>query len=443
MTKKGQTSGLPKAPPPDEGKAGKKQPRLIKEYKSRAERDAAVQRWILIGTGVVIGVAVLLLAVAMIGAAVAPTQTAATVNGENITVGELQTAVRLERGLRNVELNNVVAQYRALGATDDQLNQFLQSQPPFSTWLSEDSVPDQIGSTVLNQLIDARLIQAAVQSAGLSADSAAVEQRIQEFFGYDPAAVLATPTATTSPTASPTPLVSPTPSPSPTATLTPEFTPTASLTPVPSGTPSPTPNATEIASQFTENRDSFFGAIRSLTGLSDDQITAYFQRQALANALRDQVTAELARESQFLNTRVIEVDSEPKANEIVAALAAGESFSDLARANSQAESSVVGGQLDWQSVSQLSATFGADAKTALEAAAVGGVVGPIVTPNGTWVVLQVQGSEQRTMTDEEYEQAKSAAFAEYLTSLRDAATITLSDAWIGRVPMDPRLAIRN
>ena len=62
MSKKGQTSGLPKAPPPDAGKSGKKQPRLIKEYKTKAERDSAIQRWLIIGTGIVIGVAVVLLA---------------------------------------------------------------------------------------------------------------------------------------------------------------------------------------------------------------------------------------------------------------------------------------------------------------------------------------------------------------------------------------------
>jgi hypothetical protein len=348
----------------------------------------------------------------------------------------------MERGLRNLELNNVVRQYRALGATDDQINQFLQSQPPFSTWISENNLPDQIGSTVLNQLIDARLIQAAVQSSGLTVDSAAVDARVQKFFGYDPVAALSTPTSSPSPNASPTPLVSPTPSPSPTATLTPEFTPTASLTPLPSGTPSPTPNATELADQYTKNRDDFYASIRSLTGLTDSEINAYFERQAQAEVLRDHVTAELSREATFLNTRVIEVDSEQKANDVVAALAAGESFSDLARANSSAQSSAVGGQLDWQSLSQLSATFGADAKTALEAAAVGSVVGPIATPSGTWAVFQVLGSEQRIMTDDEYDQAKSEAFTEYLKGLRDAAAIALTDAWIGRVPLDPRLSIR-
>ena len=441
MSKKGQTSGLPKAPPPEVAKNAKKQPRLIKEYKTRAERDAAVQRWLLIGTGIVIGVAVLLLAIAMIGAAVAPTQAAATVNGEAITVGDLQHAVRMERGLRNLELNNVVGQYRALGATDDQINQFLQSQPPFSTWISENNLPDQIGSTVLNQLIDARLVQAAVQSAGLTLDSAAVESRVQQFFGYDPVAALSTPTASPSPTASPTPLVSPTPSPSPTATLTSEFTPVPSLTPEPSGTPAPTLSATEVANQFTENRSNFFASIRSLTGLSDAEINAYFERQAQVNVLRDHITADLPRDATFLNTRVIEVDSEQTANDLVAALAAGESFGDLARANSQAESSVVGGQLDWQSLSQLAATFGADARTALEAAAIGSVAGPVATSNGTWAVFQVLGSEQRTMSDQEFEQAKAEAFDEYLTGLRAAATIALTDAWIGRVPLDPRLTL--
>ena len=81
MSKKGQTSGMPKATPPDPNQqSAKKQPRLIKEYHSKAERDAAVQRWLVLGTGIVIAVAAAFIVIALIGAAVTPTQAAATVN---------------------------------------------------------------------------------------------------------------------------------------------------------------------------------------------------------------------------------------------------------------------------------------------------------------------------------------------------------------------------
>ncbi len=307
MTKKGQTN-LPKAAPAKETKPAK-QPRLIKEYHTRKERDAAVQRWLIIGTGIIIVVVVSLMVIALIGAAITPGQEAASVDGDVITVGELQSQVRLERALRNVQLNDAVSQYRAFGASDDQIIQFLQSQPPYSTWISEANVPDQIGNTVLNQIIDDRLIAAAAAAAGVTVDDAAIQQRIEDFFGYDPAAALSTATPTLMPTASPTPLVSPTPSPSPTATLTPEFTPTASLTPEPSATPSATPNATEVAEQFNTVRDSFLGVVRQQSGMSDAELNAMFAREALTRALRDQVTAELSREQAFVSARVIEVDS--------------------------------------------------------------------------------------------------------------------------------------
>lgn len=441
MSKKGQTSGLPKAPPPDPKQAAKKQPRLIKEYHTKAERDAAVQRWLLLGTGIVIAVAVILIVIALIGAAVTPTQSAATVNGESITVGELQRGVRLERAIRNLEMNNTVAQYRALGASNDQIVQFLQGQAPFSNWISEESVPEQLGSTVLSQMIEQRLINTAAAQAGVAVDDAQVDAFIQQFFGYDPVAVISTPTASPSPTASPTPLVSPTPTASPTATLTPEFTPTASLTPAPSSTPAATLNPTEIADRFVTSRDSFFSTIRSQTSLSDSDIRTYFAGLALTNALRDHLTADMSSETTFLNTRVIEVDTEQKANDIVAALAAGESFADLARANSQHQSAAIGGELDWQPLSQLAATFGTDAETALTGAATGAVIGPVTTGSGTWVVFQVRGSEQRTMTGAELEQAKAQAFAEYVTGLKDSADTSFTDAWIGNVPLDPRLSI--
>lgn len=442
MSKKGQTSGMPKTAPPDPTKQdARKQPRLIKEYHTKAQRDAAMQRWLMLGTGIVIAVAAVLIVIAIIGAIVQPTQTAATVNGETITVGELQRDVRLERAIRNLELNNAVAQYRAFGVSDDQIIQFLQSQAPFSNWISEESVPEQLGSTVLNQTIEQRLINAAAVAAGVSVDDAAVDAFIEQFFGYDPVALLSTPTPSPEPTASPTPLVSPTPTASPTATLTPEFTPTASMMPVATGTPAPTLNPTEIADQFATSRDNFFASIRSQTGLSDADIRIYFAGLALNEALRDHLTADLSREANFLDTRVIEVGSETQANEIVAALAAGESFGDLARANSQHTSSTLGGELGWLPVTELAADFGDAAEAALSGASVGAVVGPVATANGTWVVFQVRGSEPRTMTDEEFEQAKAQAFDDYVGELKAAATTSLTDAWIGNVPLDPRLAI--
>ncbi|HYO89491.1 MAG TPA: hypothetical protein VER79_12635, partial [Candidatus Limnocylindrales bacterium] len=256
MTKKGQTNQLPKAAPPAQPTTGK-QPRLIKEYHTQKERDAALQRWLIIGTGIIISVVAGLLVIAIIAAAIAPGQPAATVNGATITVGELQSQVRLERAMRNAQLNEAVAQYRALGASDDQIIQFLQGQPPYSTWISEANVPDQIGNTVLNQMIDDRLIAADAVARGIMVDDAAVQKRIEDFFGFDAAAALSTATPTLEPSVTPTPLVSPTPSPSPMPTLTPEFTLTPSMTPVASATPSATPNATEVAGQFVSARDSF------------------------------------------------------------------------------------------------------------------------------------------------------------------------------------------
>jgi parvulin-like peptidyl-prolyl isomerase len=441
MTKKGQTSHMPKPAPPKET-ATSKQPRLIKEYHTKKERDAALQRWLLIGTGVVIAVAVVLLGIAVISAIVRPTQPAATVNGDTITVGELQTEVRLERALRNVQLNETVNQYRALGASDDQISQFLQSQPPFSTWISEASVPDQIGNTVLNQMIDNRLAAAAAAERGIVIDQTAVDQRIQDFFGFDPAAALSTPTATTEPTASPTPLVSPTPSLTPTATLTPEVTPTASLTPVASATPSPTPNATEVFDQFVSVRDSFLGVIKQESGLGDAEIQALFEREALQNALRDAVTAEISREEPFVDARVIQVDSEQKANDILAAVNNGESFADLARANSSHGSAATGGELDWRSLTSLSSEFGEDVKTALQDAGPGAVVGPVTTDAGTFVLFQVRATEPRELSDAEFEAARNQAYDDFMTSLRQNADVSFTNNWIGNIPLEPRLAIR-
>ncbi len=134
---------------------------------------------------------------------------------------------------------------------------------------------------------------------------------------------------------------------------------------------------------------------------------------------------------------------ESKANDIVAALAAGESFANLARANSMHASASTGGEMDWRSLTDLSAEFGANAETALQDAAAGAVVGPVTTDAGTFVVFQVRGTEPRELSDAEFEQARNLAFDEYLSTLRQGADVNFTNNWIGNVPSDPALLIQQ
>ena len=445
MTKRSQSAGLPKStsakstPKADAASQRRSQPRLIREYKTKAEREAVVQRYLIIGTAVVVGVAaIILIAAILVDQLVVPRQTTAVVNGDPITIAEFEQRVRFERALINNQLSQAILTATSFGITGDQLNQFLGSQEPYATWLTEVQVADQLGNRVLNDMIEDRLIRQRAAEIGVSVTDADVQKQINEFFGYDPEAALLAPTATITATTTPTPFVSPTPTNTPTITPTPELTVTPTFTAFPSATPTTTPDATQRADEFRTTRDEFFASLRQQAGLSDADINAIFQDRALRAALREQVTAELTHSAPFVNVRQILVDSQISADEVLAALQAGESFTELAQSVSTDSSNTQGGELGWVQLSSLETQYGAAFTDAISAAEVGALIGPVQTDSGFHVV-QLRAREDRELTDAQYEAERDTVFSTYLEELRTSneANIDINDIWLDNIPSQP------
>lgn len=447
MTKRGSTN-LPQKSKPDvpapapQTRPNPLQPRLLKEYTSKAEREAVIQRWIILGTVIALVVGLVILGIAfLVDGVIVPSQAAAVVNGETITVRDFETRVRLERALINEQLNQGIALFASFGLSRDEIVQQLQSNPPYSTYLSEIQVSDTLGNRVLNQMIDDVIIRQQAEALGVSVTDEDIQNEINEYFGYDPVAAVAEPTPTTEPTASPTPFVSPTPSPVPTNTPTPEFTPTPTVTPLATNTPVPTPGPTQRYETFTSNRDGFYAALRSQAGVSDAEINAYFATRALRNKLRDTVFAETPRTAPFVNARHILVDSEELALELIDGLNAGESFAQLARTvSTDTGSGAQGGELGWSSPDNYVEPF-ADA---VREAEIGALIGPVSTQFG-WHIIQVRGREDREQTDAEYERSLDLEFEDYVDELRSSDTVTVEvfDIWVDNVPAEPRFIPRG
>jgi hypothetical protein len=409
---------------------------------TRHERDAQIQRWVIIGTGIAIAAVVLLLVVTfVIDQLVVPNQVVATVDGQNITVAQFQKRVRLERYLKNQQIVNIIQTYLQFGYTEQQILQQLQSTPPYSDWVQQLQVPDQMGLAVIDQLIEDQLVRNAARERGITVSQALIDDRINEFFGYNPAEFEPTPEATgepsptPTPTITPTPYVSPTPSPTPTITPTPEFTATPSLTPLPTLIPSVTPNATERANTFQTQRNDYFRQIRLATGLSDADINEYFEVLALRKALEDSVTADLTQQGLFADVRHILVATESEAQDIIAALNAGESFSALARAvSTDTGSGARGGELGWAPVTQYVKEF-ADA---VRTAELGAVVGPVKSEFG-YHIIQVRAREDRELDQSQLDNAKASAFNSWLTDYKTSkqAVTQTFPTWTNHVPTDP------
>ncbi len=449
------TTGQPKPDQPrkeSESSKARQQPKLLREYRSRHERETEIQRIVIIGTTV----AVLLMVVILVGAIIneqliVPNQAVANVNGTNITVSQFKTRARIERALLIQQLNSALSLYQSFGYTSDQLNQLVSSQQPYSTWYGELQVADQLGNDVLNTMVEDELARQKAAELNISVTDADVEAQIQKQVGYTPPSA-ATPTITPSPTITPTPLVSPTPSPMPTSTPTPNateaataasaaataavteaFTPT--FTPYPSATPSPTPNVTEQATQYVQNKNSLLNSLATSAGVSQADVMDYFRTVALRAKVEKAVITDVSHTAPYVDARHILVGDQDTANNVLAALKAGESFSALAKAVSTDGSSSQGGELGWAPASNYVKEF-ADA---VKSADIGALVGPVKSQYG-YHVIQVRAREDRPLSDSDYQTALDNEFNTYLTNLRtDPKTnVQIFDTWTDNVPTDPQ-----
>lgn len=434
------TTGLPKAPqpPPEPPPRSRLQPKLMREYRSKHEREAEIQRLVILGTALAAGIALLILVLAVANdQLLVPNQAVANVNGTTINVGQFRTRAKIERVLLSQQLNNALAVYSGFGYTTEQLQQLITSQQPYSTWYGELTIPDQLGNSVLNTMVEDELIRQKARELGITVSDAEVDAQIQKSFGFDAETAGVPPTATTVPTETPTPLVSPTPSPertlAPTATVD-LTTVTPTVTPLPSATPSATPNATEEATQAANASQTFFSNIRSSTGVSDGDIREYFRMQVLREKVRDAVITDVQHTAPFINARHILVADEAEANLALQALQNGESFASLAKAMSTDGSAQSGGELGWAPASNYVTEFADAAKSA----EIGVLTGPVKTQFG-FHIIQVRAREDREMNDSEYETALNQGFNTYIEDLRAAETsnIQLFDAWTDNVPTEP------
>lgn len=517
MSKRRQsTTGLPKAekktPPPstavtsEGGRNTSQAGRPLREHQSRAEREAQVQRYVILGTGIAVVLVVVLIAIALIvDQVINPGRSVASVNGEGISVRAFEQRVRLERLVTNERVNNGIATFLSFGFTTDPneaFGQLLQSDPELSATWNQLTVPDQLGLAVLNKMIDEQLIRDEAEARGISVTEAEIEAQIDQFFNYDPervaeleaeaaAAAEATPESTAEGTPNPdataeievtadaertaqavpettldpnvtvtptitptrTPFVSPTPSPTATATPTPtptvvvevtgeataETTATITPTPFPTIPPAPTQSAADIRDAYDEARERFFDEASRL-GLSRAYVTAYFEGLALREKLRDIIGEEQSTgTATWANARhiLVPLENPERAQDILDALSAGESFAALARASStDTGSGANGGELGWANIANYVEPF----RDAVRDAAIGAVVGPVESEFG-YHIIQVRAREERPLEEFEADNAVSEAFTTWLenhrSTLREAGDIETNSIWTDFVPLDP------
>jgi peptidyl-prolyl cis-trans isomerase D len=466
MAKKRQTTGLPKtgtakpAPQPTQETPAPstrvpnpfaRTETATQGYRTRAEVEAEWQRRIVLITALAVGAILILLIIAFIfDGIIRPNQPVATVNGDNITVAQFRDRVSIEHELLNVRFSNALAQYTTFTNGDvNQAFQQLGQQEPYATWYNELTFPDTLANRIVNEMVDDEIVEDYAQANGIEVSEEDVDSQINDFLGYDPEAVALIgqpPTETPTPTTTPTPIVSPTPSVVPTETPLPTNTPTTApvegaatgeveptldVTAVPTGTATATLSPTEVEGQFITRRDALFDRLRREAGVGDGAIRDYFRTLALREKVSEQLRGE-SETATYVNARHILVATEEEAQDVLAALSAGESFADLARSvSTDTGSGANGGELDWSPAFQFVEEF----STAVIEAPIGEVVGPIETQFG-FHIIQVRDREERELEESQIDQAQGSALQQWITEQRDAEGVNseVYDTWADNVP---------
>ena len=366
-------------------------------------------------------------------------QPVAEVNGDDITTGEFQALVTVQR---NQLLNQYLEylQYQQVFGLDTsaQLQQIALSLQD----------PIELGQQVLDDMIRNVLIRQEAERRGISISAEELETYKQQQFGFYPNG---TPSPTVTPTqvervyptlsaeqlalvtVTPVPTEGPTSTPLPTATVDPDATPVPTSTTAPTPLPSATP--TPYTLEGYENTYATAQASLVDAGMSREQYNRVFETQLLRQKLYEEVTADIPREQEQVWARHILVGTEEQAQDIIERLNNGDKFANLATQLSlDTGSGASGGDLGWFGRGQMVAPF-EEAAFNLE---VGEISEPVQSDFG-WHIIQVIDRTTFPATASEYRQARDAAFDEFLTNLREESEVTIYDYWTERVPTEPGL----
>jgi peptidyl-prolyl cis-trans isomerase D len=401
---------------------------LARKQTSRAKREARLQRWILIGTGIVAAAA---LGVIGYGAYdqqyLKPNRVVASVLDAKITGTQFANQVKVDN-------------YMQFGG-----------QVPLSAYGMDANTYSKF---TLDSMIDDLVMAQKAKDQGITVSDQEVEREVQLAFGYDAGTPepTGTPTSTAipdagSPTATSTFVFTPTPR--PTSTLAPGATPSSTPTPEPiltatptaagtvtiTPTPSPQPTATPVsASAFNQQLATFITQVSTATGLTSDEVKAAWYNRIRASLVQKKLVEALNikpdKEKTMIHAAHILVSTEDEAKQIAARIKAGEEFEKVAAQSSIDHSNAYkGGDLGWFGPGALDQTF----EDAALKVPVGQIGDPVQTQFG-WHLIKVYDRRQQPTTASEQDQQVQDMLNALVKQWRTDYNAVTEDFWTDFVP---------
>lgn len=426
----------------------KQSPKIVtKKHLARLERERIQNHWIVMAS-----IAIIVIVVGVLGYGILDQlvlrgmKPVATVAGEKISTNDFVSFSRFYRYQLIQQYNQTYQMAQMFGTDQTYASYFQNSLTQIQTSLD---TPATIGETVMNQLIEDRLIRQEAARLGITVTKAEVDSALQEAFGY-----YANGTPTPAPTA--TTFLTPTISAQQAewiATLTPTVgvEPTAEVAVEPTTAPTEVVvEPTAIAATPTEEPTSTPYTLdgykseydKYMKTLSDEaQLTdADLRRVYESNLFREKVTeakvADVSQKQDQVWARHILVATLEEAQQVQKRLKSGENFIAIAQEVSlDPGSKDAGGDLGWFGTGVMVPEFESAAFTLK----IGETSEPVKSTHG-FHIIQVLGREERTLDTTALENLKSTTFSEWLQSQKDTVTITKIDNFADLVPTEPSLA---
>jgi len=432
-------------------------PKLVtRKHIARKEREEKQIKSALIVTGIVIGLALLLLVYVLVdNFIVQPNKVVAHVGDAEIKAGDFKSNVSYSRLNMLSTINNYAYYAQILGESGSQF------KSAGVELIAELNDTELIGENVLNQMIDDQLIREEAAKRGLTVSDEEVQESMQSSFGFYP---MGTKTPTITPTMVNTPtwsseqfnLIKPTETatPAPTSTATPEgweptqaataaseteavpeeTTPTAepTATEIPTVTPTPTVYTTKL---YRKELGNYLDNVKNY-GISQQQIEEIFRANLFRTKLMEDVTKDMLPQEEQVWVRHILVDSEDKADELIDNLKNGGDWTALAAENSIDEANKDnGGDLGWIGINDNFVQEFKDAAFALNDP--GQISDPVQTTYG-WHIIQLVTKATNNINATKFQQNKQVFFDNWLIELRKSRTdIQIEEYWKTITPSKP------
>ena len=427
-----------------------------RKHVARKEREEKQIKSALVVTGIVIGLALLLLVYAVVdNFIVQPNKVVARVGDAVIKADDFEANVIYSRLNMLSTANNYAYYAQILG---DSGSQFKSAGIEIIAQLNDNEL---LGEIVLNQMIDDQLIREEAAKRGITVSDEEIQDALQSSFGFYP---MGTKTPTITPTIVNTPtwsseqfeLIKPTDTatPAPTSTATPEgweptqaatatsetqATPEATsptveptATEIPTVTPTPTVYTTKL---YGKELGNYLDDLKTY-GISRRQIEDIFRANLLRTKLMEDVTKDMLPQEEQVWVRHILVDTEDVAKEVIEKLNNGGDWAALAAEYSTDTSNKDnGGDLGWIGKNDSYIQEFKDAAFALNEP--GQISEPVETTYG-WHVIQLVSKATNYINDTKFKQNKQVYFDNWLLELRNSRTdIQIDEIWKTLTPTTP------